>query len=243
MLSSTSPGVFDWMLSEQWLLRYFLNLSQWIRFTTFIRVKGNSYLCGMRIYTIVKEWAEDKSSEASTSTYSLEMFFLTLKSITSAIFCQLDGQYVGSHLDEPTSAMIPDLRLIDHLGQGGRSNMFVPDLTRTELPFRACKERKTDINWLRFKSTSNHYSESIQPRTPGDVELEHGNFTSMMSQAVEYGATYQQPSFNWNFSVQISNAYLVRNYEANPEPLYRENPKTAEQNFTFNYSAPWYVKT
>ncbi|GBP17107.1 hypothetical protein EVAR_91345_1 [Eumeta japonica] len=61
------------------------------------------------------------------------------------------------------------------------------------------------INWLRFKKyLSSHCSESIQLRTPGDVELSIENFTKMMNQAVEHASTtYQQPSFNRIFSADI----------------------------------------
>ncbi|GBP06627.1 Probable RNA-directed DNA polymerase from transposon X-element [Eumeta japonica] len=75
---------------------------------------------------------------------------------------------------------------------------------RYELPFTHMNVINR-INWLRFKKyLSSHCSESIQLRTPGDVELSIENFTKMMNQAVEHASTtYQQPSFNRIFSADI----------------------------------------
>ncbi|GBP03619.1 hypothetical protein EVAR_91306_1 [Eumeta japonica] len=58
--------------------------------------------------------------------------------------------------------------------------------------------------WQNQPQISSHCSESIQLRTPGDVELSIENFTKMMNQAVEHASTtYQQPSFNRIFSADI----------------------------------------
>ncbi|GBP02359.1 Probable RNA-directed DNA polymerase from transposon BS [Eumeta japonica] len=62
------------------------------------------------------------------------------------------------------------------------------------------------INWLRFKKyLSSHCSESIQLRTPGDVELSIENFTKMMNQAVEHASTTITSQVLIVFSLQIFN--------------------------------------
>ncbi|GBP07547.1 hypothetical protein EVAR_101190_1, partial [Eumeta japonica] len=62
------------------------------------------------------------------------------------------------------------------------------------------------INWLRFKKyLSSHCSESIQLRTPGDVELSIQNFTKMTNQAVDHASTAITSQVLIVFSLQIFN--------------------------------------